>query len=891
MEENTQVVVKEINDVFNTLSELTGDELRNRFNVIRSNVISEKVSLDSVLVEVFAIVKETMRRLSTDGYISVDATPADIKLIETSDFVCLVDGKEAVYRRKWNVLGEKFTWDMIPYDEQLQGGVEIHKGKILEMATGEGKTLVAIAPVVLNAVSGKGVHLMTVNDYLSRRDFEMTRPIYSFLGLSVGCIERKSHRSPSRKEAYDCDITFGTTSGFVFDYLFDNTVFDLSECVQKKFGFAIVDEADSVMIDKGKTPHILSEGYSHTGEGEENIFVKLKPLVTSLVEQKEEANLYKMDSLRKKASFTEKGKAWIAEKCAFPELFDDSFYDNRIDKIKQNESYKDAQREGLIAEERNNRLEQLKIQNVLLQLLTAVTVYKKDIDYVVSEGNVIIVDQNTGRLMPSHVWEHGLHEAVAAKENLSPNRGIGNISGTITIKNYLSRYGKLSGMTGTAATIANEWRNVYRLDVAVIQPHKPVIREEYPIRAFVTKKSALEAVYEETLRFHKEHRPVLVGVNSIKESDYFADFLRGKGLEVQLLNAKSLSKEAEMISKAGQLDCITVATNVAGRGTDIKPSEDSLEVGGLAVIGMGLSDSQRIDRQLIGRSGRQGNPGSSQFFVSCEDEIIGYLSLQEKKKLEGIVKSCDSENGEIVADGVSEIFQLAQRNKEHEDEQSRAEANKRDDEINPLRERLYDMRMQLLKDAPKATIGAFKLFGFWENESFELKYDNNRKEIVSKVMPLIERALEGMWNVNVKYFVPFIAYGKAFTIACDFRKAVSTHGDSLMQEFEHQVLVRSIDKLLLSYINEINSYCVSENEYDTIYKKNFSSVKKELEEMLLSATLPVNEKKGVIGMKAKSSYTNVLLKDDGSMVGFEDLCPCGSGKPYWQCHGRLRIDS
>lgn len=199
--------------------------------------------------------------------------------------------------------------------------------------------------------------------------------------------------------------------------------------------------------------------------------------------------------------------------------------------------------------------------------------------------------------------------------------------------------------------------------------------------------------------------------------------------------------------------------------------------------------------------------------------------------------------------------------------------------------------MQLLKDAPKATIGAFKLFGFWENESFELKYDNNRKEIVSKVMPLIERALEGMWNVNVKYFVPFIAYGKAFTIACDFRKAVSTHGDSLMQEFEHQVLVRSIDKLLLSYINEINSYCVSENEYDTIYKKNFSSVKKELEEMLLSATLPVNEKKGVIGMKAKSSYTNVLLKDDGSMVGFEDLCPCGSGKPYWQCHGRLRIDS
>lgn len=456
--------VKAINEACDKLSKLSNDELRNNFQDIRNSVAAQGVLLDSVLVDVFAIVKETMKRFAKNKYLSVEASLTEKSCENRYDFVNVYNSGKAIYGNHWSVLGEKFTWNMIPYDEQLQGGIEIHKGLILQMATGEGKTLVVIAPAVLNAISGKRVHIMTVNEYLSKRDFEITRPIYSFLGLSVGCIEGKAHRSLQRKEAYECDITFGTTSGFVFDYLYDHTALDISECVQDKFGFAIVDEADSVMIDEAETPHILSGGIHYTQNKDESPYEKFLPNVKKLVEQGG-MGLYSIDKLRKKTTLTEKGKTWLANDCGDPTIFDDGFYDNKIKRIEKDAVLTKAQKEGFVLAEKNSRLEQLKLQNVLCQLFTALTVYERDVDYIVSDKRIIIVDQNTGRLKPTHIWEFGLHEAVMAKENISPNASIDNISGTITVKNYLQLYEKLSGMTGTAIAAIDEWRDVYGLNV------------------------------------------------------------------------------------------------------------------------------------------------------------------------------------------------------------------------------------------------------------------------------------------------------------------------------------------------------------------------------------------------------------------------------------------
>lgn len=481
--------IKAINDTCDALSNLSNDELRNKFHNIRSSVVDQCITLDNALVDVFAIVKETMRRFAMNRYINVKATPSEKTLGDSYDFFVTFNNSKASYLNFWNVLGEKFTWNMIPYDEQLQGGIEIHYGKILQMATGEGKTLVAIAPVVLNAISGKGIHVMTVNEYLSKRDFEITRPIYTFLGLSVGCIEGKAHCSKQRKEAYACDITFGTTSGFVFDYLYDHTVTDASKCVQGKFGFAIVDEADSVMIDEAETPHILSGGFYYTQKQGKSPYENFLPNVKKLVEQTE-LGLYTIDILRKKATLTEKGKAWLAKDCGDTTIFDDDLYNHKIKSVEEDTTLTKAQKGDFILAERNSRLAQLKLQNVLCQLLTALTVYEKDVDYIVSGNRIIIVDQNTGRLKPTHVWRFGLHEAVMAKENLSPNVEIDNISGTITVKNYLLLYEKLSGMTGTAIAAIDEWHNVYGLDVTVIPTHKPMIRKRLPSSSIRDKRTS-----------------------------------------------------------------------------------------------------------------------------------------------------------------------------------------------------------------------------------------------------------------------------------------------------------------------------------------------------------------------------------------------------------------
>ena len=886
---NIYTIIKAVNETCDELSKLSNDELRNKFKGISTSVAEQGVTLDSVLVDVFAIVKETMKRFAKNKYLNVEATPAEKSWGSNYDFVFVNNGK-AIYWNHWSVVGEKFIWDMVPYDEQLQGGIEIHKGRILQMATGEGKTLVVIAPAVLNAISGKGVHIMTVNEYLSKRDFEITRPIYTFLGLSVGCIEGKAHHSLQRKKAYACDITFGTTSGFIFDYLFDHTALDVLKCVQDKFGFAIVDEADSVMIDEAETPHILSEGIYHTQNKDESLYEKFLPNIKKLVTQTG-VGLYTIDILRKKATLTEKGKTWLANDCGDPIIFDDDFYDNKIKCIEEDSRLTTAQKEGFVLAEKNSRLAQLELQNVLCQLLTAITVYEKDVDYIVSEGRIIIVDQNTGRLKPTHVWEFGLHEAVMAKENLSPKNGISNISGTIIIKNYLLQYEKLSGLTGTAIAAIDEWHNVYGLDVAVIPTHKPVIRKEYPLQAFATSEQALFAMSQEVARLHKEQRPVLVGVNSIKQSEKVKSYLQNKGLSPQLLNAKTLDQEASIITRAGTLGCITVATNVAGRGTDIKPSDDALNAGGLAVIGWGIAHSKRIDEQLIGRSGRQGNPGSSQFFVSCEDEIIGFLSADDKIALDDLKLQKATDGGELTDDCTFKLFSLAQHNKEEEDKNTRAEATKRDDIIHPFRQLLYDLRMQLLRQDRKAIESGYKFFDLWENVDFQSEYETHKKAIVANALPIVERALSSIWNVEALAPIPLMTDGKTFSISCDFREAVATRGESIVSDIERQALLMAIDKLWVGFINKINSPLIPLSEYEAIYQEMFISVKDELAHTLLTVTLPANSIEAN-ELAVSKSYSHFQLSDTYcDMDDLEELCPCGSGKQYWQCHGRFTANN
>lgn len=882
--------VKAINEACDALSELSNDELRNRFQDIRNSVAAQGVTLDSVLVDVFAIVKETMKRFAKNKYLSVEASPTERSWENRFDFVNVYNNGKAIYGNHWSVLGEKITWNMIPYDEQLQGGIEIHKRRILQMATGEGKTLVVIAPAVLNAISGNGVHIMTVNEYLSKRDFEITRPIYAFLGLSVGCIEGKAHYSLQRKEAYNRDITFGTTSGFVFDYLYDHTTLDVSKCVQDKFGFAIVDEADSVMIDGAETPHILSGNIYFTLKNGKSLYEKFLPNVKKLVEQAG-MGLYSIDKLRKKATLTEKGKSWLANDCGDPTIFDDEFYDNEIRRIEKDAALTKAQREGFVLAEKNSRLEQLKLQNVLCQLLTALTVYERDVDYIVSDKRIIIVDQNTGRLKPTHVWEFGLHEAVMAKEYIFPIASIDNLSGTITVKNYLQLYEKLSGMTGTAIAAIDEWRDVYGLEVAVIPTHKPAIRKDYPLRAFATSDQALFAMSQEVEKLHEEQRPVLVGVNSIRQSEKIQSYFESKGLKPQLLNAKTLGQEASIIAHAGELGCITVATNVAGRGTDIKPSDEALNAGGLAVIGWGIAHAKRIDEQLIGRSGRQGNTGSSQFFVSCEDEIIGFLSPNDKRELDGLRQQNAKESVEMSDERVVNLFLLAQHNKEEEDKNVRAEATKRDDVINPFRKLLYDLRMQLLRKDNQAIESGYKLFDLWENVDFKSEYESHKKKIAEKALPIVERALSSIWSVEALAPIPLMTDGNTSSIRCDFKEAVATRGASIIKELERQTLLTAIDKLWSNFINEINSYLIPQSEYKSIYQKMYVSAKEDLRHTLLTVTLPINDE-DEDNLTASMSRSYFHFPDTAcDTVGFEELCPCGSGKPYWQCHGRLRADS
>ena len=731
-------------------------------------IVDEEIEevLEGILPEAFAVVKETATRFAADGDVVVTATDYDRELAENWDFVS-IEGDKALYHRSWTAAGAEVTWNMIHYDVQLYGGAVLHKGNIAEMQTGEGKTLVATLPVYLNALAEKGVHLVTVNDYLAKRDSEWMGPLYQFHGMTVDCIDKHRPNSAGRKAAYRADITFGTNNEFGFDYLRDNMSSDPDQIVQLKHHFAIIDEVDSVLIDDARTPLIIS---GPTADGDKHEFYELKPKIEKVVSaQRKLVNDLLIEAKKKLKGLEEgtidketlqegsdallrchrampKNKALIKflsepgikaqlqktenyylqdREREMPKIDKELFFvinekHNQIDltekgidllaegedpdyyimpdvAIKMNEiEQMDLERKEMLAK-KEELVADYKVKSERIhsmnQLLKAYTLFEKEVEYVIMDGKVKIVDEQTGRIMDGRRYSDGLHQAIEAKENVKVEAATQTYA-TVTLQNFFRMYHKLSGMTGTAETEAQEFWDIYELDVVVIPTNKPIARDDRQDLVYKTQKEKFNAVIEEINNLVSEGRPVLVGTTTVEISELLSRMLKMRNIPHNVLNAKHHQRESEIVAEAGQPGKVTIATNMAGRGTDIKLTPEVIKAGGLAIIGTERHDSRRVDRQLRGRAGRQGDPGSSQFFVSLED------SLMRKFGSERIAKVMDRfgyKEGEVIQHNmISKSIERAQKKVEENAFGVRKRLLEYDDVMNAQRNAIYKKRRNAL---------------------------------------------------------------------------------------------------------------------------------------------------------------------------------------------------
>ena len=720
-------------------------------------------ALEEVLPVAFSIVKDTARRFTENEEIVVTATDFDRTLAATKDFV-RIEGDKAIYQNHWNAGGNDTIWNMIHYDVQLFGGVVLHKGKIAEMATGEGKTLVATLPVFLNALTGNGVHVVTVNDYLAKRDSEWMGPLYMFHGLSVDCIDRHQPNSDARRQAYLADITFGTNNEFGFDYLRDNMAISPKDLVQRQHNYAIVDEVDSVLIDDARTPLIIS---GPVPKGEDQLFESLCPLVERLVEaQKVLATKYLTDAKKLIASddkkeveegflalfrshkalpknkalikflseqgikagmlkteeiymeqnnkrmheatdplyfvidekmnsvdLTDKGVDLITGNSDDPTLFVLPDIAAQLSELENEKDLSDEQKlEKKDALMTNYAIKSERVHTIN-QLLKAYTMFEKDDEYVVIDGQVKIVDEQTGRIMEGRRYSDGLHQAIEAKERVKVEAATQTFA-TITLQNYFRMYHKLSGMTGTAETEAGELWDIYKLDVVVIPTNRPIARKDMNDRVYKTKREKYKAVIEEIEQLVNAGRPVLVGTTSVEISEMLSKMLTMRKIEHNVLNAKLHQREADIVAKAGLQGTVTIATNMAGRGTDIKLSPEVKAAGGLAIIGTERHESRRVDRQLRGRAGRQGDPGSSVFFVSLEDDLMRLFSSD---RIAGVMDRLGFQEGEMIEHKmISNSIERAQKKVEENNFGIRKRLLEYDDVMNKQRTVVYTKRRHAL---------------------------------------------------------------------------------------------------------------------------------------------------------------------------------------------------
>lgn len=719
--------------------------------------------IEEVLLEVlpaaFAIMKSTARRFKENQFIEVTATERDRDFSAIHDYV-KIEGDKAIWENNWIAGGNRITWDMVHYDVQLFGGVALHKGKIAEMATGEGKTLVATLPVFLNALAGKGVHVVTVNDYLSKRDSEWMGPLYQFHGLKVDCIDKHDPNSDARKRAYKADITFGTNNEFGFDYLRDNMAINQNDLVQRKHHYAIVDEVDSVLIDDARTPLIISgpvekgddqqfmeykpfvervynaqrqlvtgilnEAKKKISEGNEQEggvlllraykgLPKYNPLIKYLSEQGVKQLLLKteneymqdnnkrmhiitddlffvIEEKQKSVELTDKGHELVSQSLSDPRFFILPDIGSEISELeKQNLSPDDKlkAKDELLTE---FALKSERVHTVN-QLLKAYTMFEKDVEYVVLDNKIKIVDEQTGRILEGRRYSEGLHQAIEAKESVKVEAATQTFA-TITLQNYFRMYHKLAGMTGTAETEAGEFWSIYKLDVVVIPTNRPIIRKDNEDLIYKTKREKYNAVIDEIVNLTEKGRPVLVGTTSVEISELLSKMLRLRGIKHNVLNAKQHAREAEIVAEAGQPSAVTIATNMAGRGTDIKLGPGVKEAGGLAIIGTERHDSRRVDRQLRGRAGRQGDPGSSSFYVSLEDDL---MRLFGSERISGLVDRMGLKEGEVLQHSMlSKSIERAQRKVEENNFGIRKRLLEYDDVMNSQREVIYNRRRNAL---------------------------------------------------------------------------------------------------------------------------------------------------------------------------------------------------
>jgi preprotein translocase subunit SecA len=890
------------------------EDIYHEIDLIEKDIISGiEEALLAILPEAFAIVKETARRFKELEYIEVVATDFDKDLAAQRNSI-QIHGEKARWLNTWIAGGNPVIWDMVHYDEQLIGGVVLHQGKISEMATGEGKTLVATLPVFLNALAGRGVHIVTVNDYLSKRDSEWMGPIFEFHGLSVDCIDKHQPNSEARRKAYLADVTYGTNNEFGFDYLRDNMAISPSDLVQRKHHYAIVDEVDSVLIDDARTPLIIS---GPVPKGEDQSFEEFKPqveklvsvqrnLVTNLLAESkkliadnktEEGGFKLLQSFKglpknkplikflseqgNKALLLKTENYYMQENNKNMHVVTDDLYfiiDEKLNSVEMTEKGTDLitgsasdpnffimpdigseiaelEKSSLSAEEKllqkDKILQDYAIKSdrihTVNQLLKAYTMFEIDVDYVVMENKVKIVDEQTGRILEGRRYSEGLHQAIEAKERVKVEDATQTFA-TITLQNYFRMYHKLAGMTGTAETEAGELWNIYKLDVVVIPTHRPVVRLDHEDLVYRTKREKYNAAIEEIVSLHNQGRPSLVGTTSVEISELLSRMLKLKGIKHNVLNAKLHQREAEIVADAGKSGIVTIATNMAGRGTDIKLSPDVRNAGGLAIIGTERHESRRVDRQLRGRSGRQGDPGTSQFYVSLEDDL---MRLFASDRIAGWMAKMGWNEGEpIQAKLITQSIERAQRKVEENNFGIRKRLLEYDDVMNSQREVIYTKRRHALYGERIQVDVANMMFDVCESLVSQLHgqtdYDEfvftvlrvlsvepgvtkqeytklspeeisdriyktlretylRKQSLISKqAFPVVRDVFEKQGKLYENIVVPITDGSRVYHILTNLEKAYRSNGEELVRSYEKSIMLNTIDDAWKEHLRELD---------------------------------------------------------------------------------------
>jgi len=816
-------LVERINNIEPELEALSDTELKAKTGEFKQRLNGGE-SLDSLLPEAFAVVREAAKR----------------------------------------TIGQRH------YDVQLMGGIVLHEGRIAEMKTGEGKTLSATLPVYLNALTGKGVHVVTVNDYLAKRDAEWMGQIYRFLGMSVGVIVHDLDFQ-DRADAYQCDITYGTNNEFGFDYLRDNMVTSPDLLVQRELNYAIVDEVDSILIDEARTPLIIS-GMAEESTNHYEQFARIVPRLQNEID-------YTVDEKAKTAAMTEAGVAKVEKMLGIDNLFDDRHF---------------------------------ALNHYLIQALKAYTLFKRDRDYVVKDGEVIIVDEFTGRLMPGRRYSDGLHQAIEAKENVKVAQESQTLA-SITFQNYFRMYEKLAGMTGTAATEEEEFRRIYGMDVVVIPTNKPMIRVDYPDLVYKTSAAKYAAVVKEIEEKHKKGQPVLVGTISIERSEELSRMLKKIGIPHQVLNAKYHEQEAEIIKNAGQRGAVTIATNMAGRGTDIVLGEGVAELGGLHVIGTERHESRRIDNQLRGRSGRQGDPGSSRFYVSLEDDL---MRLFGSERISGLMERLGWEDDQPIENmQITRAIENAQKKVENRNFEIRKQVLEYDNILNQQRELIYEQRRAVLLGEnihdyiETVFANAFKhITSEYADEKIAVEEWNldgliaRYQDVTTKVLPLSKDELAAM-------AVDEIAAELSRQALAAYQEREQEYGSETMRRIEYLVLLQIIDRKWMEHLREMDGLregigLRAYGQRDPLMEYRFEayemfnamvrSIQEDCVRMLFRVRLVDEREKAEEAEKRMRQLRTNRDGDDQQVrtprtvkkIGRNDPCPCGSGKKYKKCCGR-----